>query len=187
MTDTTDNIILATSIENSQFQDRCRFRFLLAAYSVMTEALQCTASTTSSPPSKTLSVSGVTGTVSQLMTVSDLFNVNAIPVGAVVTAVAGSSGTAGTITLNVALTGTISAGDIINLFPVNHVSRANFALALFKGTVDPRVLAMAILANPTNRANCLANSSVPGGNILDADMDTQITATFTGLAAVGWT
>lgn len=184
MTDTTDNMVLEATIDNAPFQDRCRLRFINAAIAVMSEVLQFTVSATASPPSTTVAVTGNTGSILRGMTVADFFSPNAIPVATIVETVSGSAN--GTLTLNAAITGTISAGDVLNIAPVSHVQRAAFAAALFKGTVDLRMLAMVILANTTNRTNCLANPSIPGGNILDNDIDFQVNSTFTGIALAGW-
>jgi len=65
----------------------------------------------------------------------------------------------------------------------SHTQRVAFAGALFNGTVNTQMLAMVVLASSTNRANCLATGNTQvGGNILDADIDTQVSSVFTGIA-----
>jgi hypothetical protein len=64
----------------------------------------------------------------------------------------------------------------------SHDARLAFAGALFANHVDLPMLAMVVLSNTTNRANCLAASSLCGGNITDSDVDFQINSTFTGIA-----
>lgn len=65
----------------------------------------------------------------------------------------------------------------------NHVERLAFAGALFSGQVSLVLLAETIIANATNRTNCLANPQQVGGNILDSDIDFQVNSVFTGIAA----
>lgn len=184
MTDSTDNLILSATIDSNQFQERCRLRFLNAAISVMSEVAQFTVGSTASPPSTTITLSGATGTITALMTVTNLSHPGTIAVGTVVDSVSGSLN--GTITLGAPVSGTVSSGDILAIAPVSHAQRAAFAAALFKGAVDLKMLAMIVLANTTNRTNCLGNSSVLGGNILDSDMDFQINSVFTGISLSGW-
>lgn len=64
----------------------------------------------------------------------------------------------------------------------SHTQRLAFAGALFNGTVSNHMLAALILANPTNQTNALADPIVPGGNILDSDIDFQANSVFTGVA-----
>ena len=64
----------------------------------------------------------------------------------------------------------------------NHTQRLAFAGALFNNTVGLEMLSMVVLASSINRANCLANPAADGGNILDSDIDNQVTSTFTGIA-----
>lgn len=64
----------------------------------------------------------------------------------------------------------------------NHTQRLAFAGALFAGTVDLKMLCMTILANTTNRTNCLAAPNQAGGNIVDSDIDFQVASVFTGIA-----
>lgn len=66
---------------------------------------------------------------------------------------------------------------------VSHQLRVAFAGALFNSTVNRQMLAMLVLANATNQTNCLADPLNPGGNILDNDIDFQITSIFTGVAS----
>lgn len=104
--DTSDSGILAQSINDPSFQQRCRLRFIVAAIAVMTESVNV----------------------------------------------------------------------------VSHTQRVAFAGALFNGSVDERMLAMVVLANPTNRTNAIANPQQAGGNILDNDIDFQVNSVFTGIA-----
>lgn len=64
----------------------------------------------------------------------------------------------------------------------SHTQRLAFAGALFANTINRVMLAMLILANATNAANCLADATIPGGNILDSDIDFQVNSVFTGVA-----
>jgi hypothetical protein len=65
----------------------------------------------------------------------------------------------------------------------SHAQRLAFSGALFNNSVSLQTLAMLVLASSINKANCLANQTgLAGGNILDADIDSQITSIFTGVA-----
>lgn len=64
----------------------------------------------------------------------------------------------------------------------SHANRLAFAGALFANTVDAKMLCMAVLANTTNRTNCLAVPNSAGGNIIDSDIDFQVSSVFTGIA-----
>jgi hypothetical protein len=91
------------------------------------------------------------------------------------------------VTISAATTVIVASGDIILFSPPSHVARAQLAGALFNGVLSLRTLAMLILANATNQANCLADASVAGGAILDSDIDFQINSIFTGIATShGW-
>lgn len=70
----------------------------------------------------------------------------------------------------------------------SHVQRVAFAGALFAGDVDPVMLTMSIISNPTIRTSVLADRTLPGGNVLDSDIDFQVGSVFTGIAtARSWT
>jgi hypothetical protein len=70
----------------------------------------------------------------------------------------------------------------------SHVQRLAFAGTLFNNGISSMTLAMLVLANTTNRTNCLANPLLPGGNMLDSDIDFQINSIFTGIAVSrAWT
>ncbi len=70
----------------------------------------------------------------------------------------------------------------------SHTQRLALAGTLFNNGISAATLAMLVLANATNRTNCLANPSLYGGNILDSDIDFQINSIFTGVAiARAWT
>lgn len=64
----------------------------------------------------------------------------------------------------------------------SHASRLAFAGAIFNGTVHPEMLCRLVLSSATVRTAALANATVSGGNALDADIDTQISGVFTGVA-----
>lgn len=64
----------------------------------------------------------------------------------------------------------------------SHTQRLAFAGALFAGAVDLKMLAMLIIANTTNRTNCLAAPNISGGNIIDNDIDFQVNSAFTGVS-----
>lgn len=178
MTDTTDNLVIAATINNPQFQDRCRLRFLSAAISVMNEVLSIATSAPTAAGGTVLHFASAAG-AAQGMGVSNLFTPNSIPVG---TIVEGVTGTAVTLN-NVVVGGTgVLTGDVIQIAAISHVQRAAFAGALFRGTVDLKMLAMVVLASTINRTDCLANPNVPGGNVTDANIDTQIATVLTGIA-----
>ena len=181
MTDTSDNEVLRASYTSEQFQGRCRFRFINAAIAVGTEVLPLTA-TLAVPTGSVLTFASTTGVLVG-MSASDLYGAAIIPAGTLVRAV-----TATTVTLtNAVAGGGLLLGDVINFAPVSHVQRLAFAGALFTGNVDLAMLAMAVLANATNRTNCLANPNIPGGNILDSDIDFQVNSVLTGIATSrGW-
>jgi hypothetical protein len=182
MTDTTDNQILYNSYTNSGFQDRCRLRFLNAALAAENEVAALTTNAVT-PAGAVLGTNNVlhfaaTTGITVGMTASDLFASAVVPAGSIVTAV-----TATSVTLNNFVTGAgVGSADTINFAPVGHVQRMAFAGALEAGTVDLQMLAMVVLANTTNRTNCLANPSVAGGNILDSDIDFQVNSILTGIA-----
>lgn len=79
--------------------------------------------------------------------------------------------------INSAIAVTTEAGTV-----TNHTQRLAFAGALFANTVDVIILCMIILANTTNRTNCLAAPNSAGGNILDSDIDFQVNSVFTGMS-----
>jgi hypothetical protein len=54
--------------------------------------------------------------------------------------------------------------DRITFAPPSHAQRSALAGALFGGTVNLKMLAMAVVANATIRAEVLANPSLPGGS-----------------------
>jgi hypothetical protein len=179
MTDTSDNVTLFNSIESPLFQDRCRLRFINAAIAVSTEEIQLFASggvtngTVVPVPSTTGLVSGMT--VANLTTPGNI--------GPNITIASVQAGVSVTLSGNV----TVTINDLLAFNPAGeshatHLKRLAFAGALFAGGVDLKMLTMAMLANATNRTNCLANASAPGGNILDNDLDFQVNSTFTGIA-----
>lgn len=176
MTDTLDNMSLATTINSPPFQDRCRLRFLFYALNtVMGEAVSAVAASATVTGNVLHLVSAV-GIV-QGMAVSDLFG-NVIPVGAVVESVSGSN-----VTISGSVTGSgVLINDVVNFLPVSHAQRMAFCGALLADSVDHRVLASIVIASPTNRANCLVDITIPGGAILDSDIDNWIAAKFTGIA-----
>lgn len=177
MSDTTDNQILNASYTNTGFQDRCRLRFINAAIAATTEVLPLTANGVTAAANNVLHFASTTG-VTVGAGVSDLFGAAIIPAGTIV-----ESLTSTTVTLNNNVTGAgVASGDIINFAPVSHTQRLAFAGALFAGNVDLKMLAMAVLANTTNRTNCLAAPSSAGGNIVDSDIDFQVNSIFTGIA-----
>lgn len=178
MSDTTDNLIITASINDPGFQSRCRLRFINASIAITTEVLSVTTNGSSGSGVSILHMSGTVGIVGG-MTVTSLFSPTAIPTGTVVESIA-----AGTVTLNNNLIGGgIITGDTISFAPTGHASKLAFSSALFANNVDLKMLAMLILANTTNRNNCLANPGIYGGNILDNDMDFQINSVFPGVAA----
>lgn len=64
----------------------------------------------------------------------------------------------------------------------SHTQRLALAGALFNGTVPGQMLAQVILASSINRLACLADPTFPGGQCTDANIDSQVTSTFTGIA-----
>jgi hypothetical protein len=64
----------------------------------------------------------------------------------------------------------------------SHAQRLAFAGALFANQVDTKMLAMAVLANTTNRSNCISDPTDNGGAVADSDVDFQINSVFTGIA-----
>src|SRR5215831_9040168 len=123
MTDTQDSVTLAATINNPNFQDRCRQHFVTAAVNVMNEVLSVFASAPSAPGTAVLHLQSAVG-VAQGMTVSSLFSPSTIPVGAIVETVAGSD-----VTLNVkvqnqvggSVGGTgVQTGDVIQIAAISH-------------------------------------------------------------------
>lgn len=180
--DTTNNQILEQSIDDTRFQVRCYLRFLIAAIAITTETVQATTSALSASGATTLSFATQPGTVAVGWTLQSLTNPASIPGGTLIKSLGTSIG----LSAPIGAAG-VAAGDIIVFSPPNHASRLQFAAALFSGSISRQTLAMLIMANATNRTNCLADTSVPGGNILDSDIDFHINSIFTGIATSrGW-
>jgi hypothetical protein len=178
MTDTSDSVILIGTVDNPQFQERCRLRFLSAALNVTSEVLSVAASAPTLSGSNVLHFASTAG-IAQAMTVTNLFSPSTIPVGTIVETVTGTS-----VTINANVVGGtgVQTGDIIQIAAIAHAQRLAFAGALFRGNVDLKMLAMLVLSSAQNKVDCLANTSVTGGNITDANIDIQVASAFTGLA-----
>lgn len=180
-TDTTQDFLVLQSINDARFQDRCFYRFLAAAIAATTEAVQATTSALSTSGATTLSFAAQPG-IAIGWTAQSLTNPSSIPGGTLVKALGASIG----LSAPIGAAG-VAVGDIIVFSPPSHAARLQFAGALFNKIIDRQMLAMLVLANATNRTNCLADTSVSGGNILDSDIDFQINSIFTGLATSrGW-
>lgn len=180
-TDTTDDAVIERTVNAPDFQARCYRRFLAAAIAVMAETVQATTSAQSSSGATTLTFASQPAGVLVGWSAASLTNPAALPASALVKTVAAAVG------ISAPTTAIVAAGDIILFSPPSHLARAQFAGALFNSIVSLRTLATLILANATNRTNCLADASVAGGAILDSDIDFQINSIFTGLATSrGW-
>lgn len=180
MTDSQDNHSLLTwEIDQSEFQDRVRLRFINAAIAVTNEEAQVfasgsvTAGTVVPLPSTTGLSAGMT--VANLTTPANI--------GPNITVASVQAGVSVTLSGNV----TVATNDQLAFNPSGtshamHLKRLAFAGALFAGSVDLKMLAMLIIANTTNRTNALANTTIIGGNIFDSDIDFQVNSIFTGIA-----
>lgn len=182
MSDTSDSAILNLTINDLGFQNRCRLRFIVAAIAITNEVLTLTTNGATAAANNTLHVAATTG-VLQGMTPIDTFAPTVIPAATIV-----ETTTATTVVLNANVTGAgVASGDVITFAPANHAAKLQLAGALFSGNVDPKMLALTVIANTTNRTNCLANPSVIGGNIIDSDIDFHVNSIFQGIAmSRGW-
>jgi hypothetical protein len=180
--DTIDSVYIHTVTNNEQFQERCWLRFLIAAFGVTAEDKLATATAVTASGAATLTFLATPASITGLVAIN-LTNAAVIPVGAKV-----SSVTATTAVLDHNVIGAgVAIGDNISFAPAQHAERARLAGALFTKNVDLMMLANAVLSDATNRTNCLADKTLPGGNITDAGIDSQVTAIYTGLAKVrGW-
>jgi hypothetical protein len=183
MTDTSDNKILAQSAASPDFQERCRLRFIIAAISVVNEVVVATVNGTTAAGNATLhfaaTPSGIVG-----YGIADQTTPAAIGAGNTILSTTATTA----VMAAAAITPGVGGTDVIVLTPQSHTQRLAFAGALFNGTVGVSMLAEAILANATNRTNCVANPQQAGGNIVDSDIDFQISSIFTGLAlSRAWT
>jgi uncharacterized membrane protein YgcG len=180
-TDTTNDAVIERTVSDPNFQARCYRRFLAAAISDMNETVQATTSAQSASGATSLTFASQPAGIAVGWSVQSLTNPAAIPATALVKTVGAA------VTISAATTVIVASGDIILFSPPSHVARAQLAGALFNGVLSLRTLAMLILANATNQANCLADASVAGGAILDSDIDFQINSIFTGIATShGW-
>jgi hypothetical protein len=178
--DTTDSVYLHTVTNNDQFQERCWLRFLIAAFAVTTEAITAPVTAVTAAGAATLTFAPATPASITGLVAINLTAPLVIPVGAKVASV---TATTAVLDHNVIGAG-VAIGDSISFAPAAHAERATFAGALFAKNVNLMMLANAVLADATNRANCLADKTLPGGNVTDAGIDTQVNAIFTGLAKV---
>lgn len=180
MTDFTDNITLRNSWDDSFFQERCRLRFINAAISILSEELTFYASVAQAGGTTITFASAPTG-VTAGMTAEDLTTVTAIPHFLTVSSIATN-----VVTMSGTVTGLLANDQVVfniaGMTHAVHVRRTAFAGALLAGNVELKMLAMVILANSTNRTNCLANPNQSGGNILDSDIDFTVNSNFTGIA-----
>ena len=73
---------------------------------------------------------------------------------------------------------------VVNEAPTepSHEKRRAFAGALFEGSVDIKMLCMAVLSDSDIRTACLADATKPGGTITDTSIDDRISSVFTGIA-----
>lgn len=171
--DTTQDFSVIACANDARFQDRCYLRWLNAAIAATTESVQATTSVASSA-TKTLTFASQPGSVAIGWSVTSLSNPSSIPASTFVVSLGAGMGINNTVT--------VAAGDIIVFAPPNHTQRMQFAAALFANAISRQMLAMLVLANATNRTNCLADTTIPGGNILDSDIDFQINSILTGVA-----
>ncbi len=175
--DTTDSIYLYTVTNHPAFQQRCWLRFIIYAFGVSTEAMTGSVTAVAAAGSSTLTFSATPAAITGLVA-TNLTTANVIPVGAKVASV-----TATTAILDHNIIGPgVAIGDYFSFAPVSHDLRVRLAGTLFLNAVDLRLLANAILADATNRTNCLSDKTAPGGAITDSGIDTQVAAVFTGLA-----
>ncbi len=175
--DTIDFGYLHTVSTNDQFMERCWVRFLVAAFGVAGEAVRAPVTAITAAGAATLTFSATPASITGLF-VTDLTSRVVIPVG---TKIASVTATTAVMDRN-AINDGVAEGDSISFAPAFHDERVRFAGALFSNTVSLLLLSNTVLAGATNRANCLADRSIPGGNITDAGIDAQITLTYTGLA-----
>jgi hypothetical protein len=181
--DTTNDAIIERTVSNPDFQNRCYLRFLIAAIAATTETVTATVNAVTAAASPLLHFAAQPGTVVIGWSVADLTTPAAIPAG---TTVLGPLAANITMSANAAGPG-VGASDIITFAPPNHAQRLAFAGALFTNNIDRKMLADLVLANATNRTNCLADGTVAGGGILDSDIDFQVNSIFTGIAiSRGW-
>jgi hypothetical protein len=185
MTDFSDNAIIAGSIDSLGFQERCRLRFINAAIAVSTEEITIFASGAVTAGT-VIPLPSTTGLAAS-MTIANL--TTPANVGANITIASVQAGVSVTASGNV----TVAVNDQLVFNPsgtshATHLRRLSFAGALFaaansgNGPVDFKMMAMVVLANATNRTNCLAAPNQVGGNILDSDMDFAINSAFTGIS-----
>jgi hypothetical protein len=183
MSDFADNLVLQTAVDSLAFQERCRLRFINAALSVMSEQISFYASAAQSSGTTITFPSAPTGVVAG-MQAHDVTNASAIPAFITVASVAGA-----VVTMSGTVTG-VAINDQIVFTPAGlqyttSLLRQRFAGAILTSGIDLKMLAMVILTNASNRTNCLANPSQPGGNIIDSDIDFTISSTFTGISSIG--
>lgn len=178
-TDSTDFLVLENTIGSSAFQDRCRLRFLNAAIQATTENVVAATNAVTAQNSNALHFASAPGSVAVGWTASDPFAPGAVPAGALVTSIV-----TGTVTLNqnIASAAGVANGDAVTFAPPSHAQRMAFAGALFAGSVDIKMLTMAVLASPTIKAEILAAPTVVGGTAADSDIDAWVFTIFTGLA-----
>jgi hypothetical protein len=177
-TDTINNEIIERTVNATAFQDRCYGRWLNAAISATTESVQATTNAATAAASNLLHFAAQPGTVAIGWSVVDTTTPSVIPNG---TTVLGPL--AANITLSANVTGAgVGASDIITFAPPFHAQRVAFAAVLFNNAVNRQTLAMLIMANATNRGNCLSSPTTSGGDILDSDIDFQVNSIFTGIA-----
>lgn len=175
--DTTDSLIIANVASNAAFQERCWLRFLIAAIAVANEEITSSVSAITAAGSGTLTFTVTPASITGLV-VHNLSTPAVIPAG---TTVASVTATTALLDHNVIGAG-VAIGDNISFAVAYHAQRMRFAGALFSRSVDLMLLANLVLANSTNRTNCLADRLNVGGNILDSDIDFQVNSIFTGVA-----
>ncbi len=186
--DTTDAVYLYTVAANPQFQQRCWLRYLISAFGVTAEAITAPATAVAAAGTATLTFAPATpaNIVGLFVRSLSLHNpvapatalLNPIQIGAKVASV---TATTAVLDHNIIADG-VAIGDVMEFAPAFHADRVRLAGAIFAKTVDMQMLASTILADATNRTNCLADKTAPGGNITDAGIDAQIALIFTGLS-----
>lgn len=179
MTDTTDNLTLTATIEAPSFQQRVFLRFVNAAIAVTTEVLQLNVNATTASGNATLHFASAPSVNVNGYTVTDLTTPAAIPANT--TILSGGNTTSPVMNQNAVSPG-VGAADLLMFSPPSHTQRLTFAGSLFAENVPLNMLASAIVANATIRAEVLANPGIAGGNALDSDIDFQVNSIFTGLA-----